>query len=386
MADPELDDADLFGSDDETAAAPPAPPAAPEGAPTAARGPEDGAGDEDDVSEKDLFGSEDDGEELDEAELFGSGDEGEAARPAGDDAGEPAAATPLPPPSEISEMDERDIFGDVSDEDDEPEKEEDCVILMRPAPPPDRAFVSLRLPNVLSVEKTSYRGPDSIPQSQLEGYKEFKNTRGQNVVKLLNPENCLRWRFKKAPDGGLETDDIGRPKYESNTRIVEWEDGSRTLFVGTESFSVDEVDERNALFEENNKDVYVCHGIVRKRLVVTPRNMASDSHEMLKRSQYRKYEPVRRSLLMTVEEQDQARQLLDLEKEDRKRREAQSRKMAAQDAALPGMSVGFLEDDDTAEGPSIADLKRQYGMPGARPAKRAKSEGSPASGPASSPR
>eukprot|EP00931_Biecheleriopsis_adriatica_P071860 TRINITY_DN4580_c0_g1_i1.p1 TRINITY_DN4580_c0_g1~~TRINITY_DN4580_c0_g1_i1.p1 ORF type:complete len:474 (-),score=106.70 TRINITY_DN4580_c0_g1_i1:58-1398(-) len=382
------EEADLFGSDDDAAAPIAAAPA--ETGDTAAAaapakvGDQDAMGDEDDLSEKDLFGSEDDGEDLNEAELFGSEEEEAADDKAKPTEGEPAAGTPLPAPSEISEMDERDVFGDVSD--DEPEKEEDLTILRRPAPPADRVFMTMRLPNVLGVEKTSFRGPDSIPQSQLEGYREYKNTQGKNVVKLLNPENCMRWRFKKGPDGGIMTDDIGRPRYESNARIVEWEDGSQTLFVGAESFNVTSVEDRVAIFEENSKDAYVCHGTVNKRLVATPREMNSASHESLKRAQYRKYEPVRRSLLMTEADTEEAKQLEAMEREEKKRRE-KAQQRAVQDSSLPGMSVGFLEDDDTAQGPSLADIKRQHRGPDGRPAKRPKGEtgSSPASGPSSGP-
>eukprot|EP00930_Biecheleria_cincta_P085928 TRINITY_DN75292_c0_g1_i1.p1 TRINITY_DN75292_c0_g1~~TRINITY_DN75292_c0_g1_i1.p1 ORF type:complete len:439 (-),score=97.01 TRINITY_DN75292_c0_g1_i1:131-1447(-) len=341
---------------------------------------------EDEISEEELFGSEAESE-PDEAELFGSeGEDGDdKAKPA--EEGLPAPGTAVP--SEISEMDERDIFGDVSD--DEPEKEEDVCITRRPAPPTNREFVTLRLPNVLAVDLTSFRGKESIPQSMLEGYKEFNDTRLRPVLKLLAPENCVRWRFKKGADGEILTDETGRPQYQSNSRIVEWEDGSRTMYVGAESYDITDYPDKNlGVFEENSKDMYVCHGLVTKRFVATPRSMVSKTHDMLKSAQYRKYEPVRRSLLMTGDDRDESQRALEegLRVEAEKQKERQ--KKASEDAGLPGMSVGFLEDDDAAIGPSLQDLKRQSrGGAGARPAKRAKSDkdskSSPASGPSSAP-
>jgi len=376
----DLDDeeGDLFGSDDE-GTAPPAAPAAPAAAAPGASAGNDaevdekdlfGSGEEDDVSEKDLFGSEEEGDELDERELFGSDTEGSRKDKA--EKGLPSSGTPLAAPSEISEMDERDIFGEVPEDEEEPEKVEDVILLRRPGPPTDRVMKSMRLPNVLSVDTKPYK-EETVPQSLLEGYKEFKNTRGQNVVKLLNPENCVRWRFKKGPDGQILTDDDGRPQYESNSRLVEWEDGSRTLFVGGEAFNISEIGDRTFLYEENSKDVYVCHGSLKKKLVATPRSLNSSTHEMLKRSQYRKYEPVRRSLLMAIDEGVSAeRQLQDIANEDKKRKE----KKKATDMSSGGMATmsgAFLEDEeDGGEGPSVAGLKKQFKQAGAQPVKRLK--------------
>merc|ERR1712217_479521 len=96
-------------------------------------------------------------------------------------------------------------------------------------------------------------------------------------------------------------DEDGRPQYESNARIVEWEDGSRHFFIGNECFSMSEIEDKTIIFEENSQDIQVCHGKVSGRLVVTPRSLQSSSHDALKKAQFRKYQPVRRSLLLTPE-------------------------------------------------------------------------------------
>ena len=153
---------------------------------------------------------------------------------------------------------------------------------------------------------------------------------------------------KKGSDGQNQMDDDGRPQYESNARIVEWEDGTRTLYVGHESFNVSEIEEQVVLFEENSKDIHVCHGNVRKRLVATPRNLQSASHESLKKSQFRKYQPQRRSLLLSVDESTQSKELY----EQKQRRIVE-----------PGpsqMTAAFLEEDqpEAALGPSVLDIKK----------------------------
>ncbi|CAE7194822.1 leo1 [Symbiodinium natans] len=255
----------------------------------------DGEAEGPDPDEKDLFGDDDEGEDL---ELFGSEEEQEEAEPQ-EPSGRPAPAVGEgQPPSVVSELDEKDIFGDFSD--DEPEKELSIDVNERMMPSADKALISMRLPNMLSFDEEQYLGLESITDTLMEGYKEFKNTRGQNVVSLQSPENCVRWRLEQDAYGNDVLDSAGRPVHESNCRLVQWEDGTWTLYVGSEPFNITEVKERIPIFEVNSQDVYVCHGAVSNKFIATPTSMKSESHDMLKKSQYRKHEPVRRSLLMTA--------------------------------------------------------------------------------------
>jgi RNA polymerase-associated protein LEO1 len=307
---------------------------------------------ENELDEKALFGSEEEGgAEIDERELFGSEDEDGAKA----DKGQPGT----PAKSDMSEMDERDIFGDVSDE--EVEKAEDIILRRRPAPSEDRTFVSMRLPNVLSVDKTAFN-PDFIPAAMMEGYKAFQNTLNKKATRLLNPENCIRWRFKKGQDGHNLTDEDGRPQYESNARFVEWEDGSKTLFVGKEAFNILDIDTNVYLFEENSQDVHVCHGYVKKRFVPTPTTLSSATHASLKKSQFKTFEPNRRSILMSQEEQDANRALqeLQMEHKQRQRRDEQRQKRNLE-AGADQMTAAFLEDDQPlGVGPSLMDIKQAH--------------------------
>lgn len=314
----------------------------------------DGADDvEDEPDVEGLFGSSDEeGEEPmpDEAELFGGSDE--------DD--EDGAADTVPDSrSEISDMDERDIFGDVSDDD--PEKELTIELESRQRPPADQELVTMRLPNIISFEEAEYSGFDSITDEMMEGYKEYKNTRGNSALKLMNPENCVRWRYEEDDVGNRTLDDGGKEVCESNTRLVEWEDGSWSLFVGGEAFQIQQMSDRTPIFEEN-KDVFVCHGSITQKFQAMPKSMDSASHEMLKKSQYRKYEPVRRSLLMTEADTMDAKQALEIQANERK---ARAKKRPAVEGGP--MTAGFLEDDASVHGPSVADIKKQYRS---RPAKR----------------
>lgn len=327
----------------------PPPPPEEEEEPEELFGGDDAEAEEPDVEA--LFGSSE--EEPGEAELFGASDEEAPSGP---------AARAASARSEVSAMDERDIFGDVSD-DDEPEKELTVDLEERLMPQRDQELVTMRLANIMSFEETEYNGIDSITDEMQEGYKEYKNIRGNNVLKLVNPENCVRWRFEEDEYGNRVLDAGGKHVYESNTRLVEWEDGSWSLYVGKEPFSLEQIDDRTPIFEENSKDVYVCHGNIKRKFIAKPKSMDSTSHEMLKKSQYRKYEPVRRSLLMTESDTTDAKQALEIQLQDKKKK-----KRPAIEAGH-AITAGFLEDDASVDGPSVADIKKQY-----RPAKRPKNE------------
>merc|ERR1712203_444980 len=239
--------------------------------------------------------------------------------------------------------------------------EREVDVRRRPAPNDDRTFKSLRLPNVLSVEKTPFDATN-IQQSLLEGYKEYNSTQDKQVVKLLNPENTVRWRFRKNAEGRNLMDEDGRPQYESNARLVEWEDGSMHFYIGAECFNVSEIEDKAHIFEENSQDIHVCHGKVAGRLVVTPRSLQSMTHAELKRTQFRKANPVRRSLLLQPDSDNAEQQFYQLEMEHKKRSEKQQQLKRSAETGQD-LTAAFLEDDEPGKdeaGPSVLDVKRQF--------------------------
>lgn len=316
-------------------------------------------GDDGDLDEKALFGSDEEGGDIDEKELFGSDDEaGTGTASALHHVPSALSSTagprePIPPTPEPSEMDPVEIFG-PSFSDEEPEHTEEVTLSRRPQPEEDRIFMTLKLSNILSVEKQAFNGKN-FTHSVRNGYTEQVDTTGKATVKLLSPDNCIRWRFKKGPEGNILTDEDGRPQYEANSRIVEWEDGSRTLFIGKNMFNVSEIKDDVVLFEENSADVHVCHGTVNSRLTVTPRSLVSDTHEMVKHAQYNKNVPLRRTVAISQEEQEQAQQIFELQNEQRKRQSINKRAIEGEG---DGLTAAFLEGDDGGHG-SIRDLKRK---------------------------
>jgi len=284
--------------------------------------------------------------------------------PAGAAPEEASADIPIPPSRdatpEPSEMDEEDIFGrDLSDDDaDEKRDLEEVVLRKRPMPSSGRSFASLKIPNILSVEKKPFN-PLKFSEDVRNGFKEGLNVSSKKTFQLMNPDNVIRWRFKKNEEGRILTSDDGRPQYESNARVVEWENGDKTLYIGSEAFRLDSMPDNVFLFEENTPEVNVCHGMIHERLVATPKSLESQTHENTRRAQYNKFEPTSRSLLINTDDQVYLQQQKALEREHQVQQEKRDRKMLKA-GADSRMNAAFLESDDddlAGVGPSVKKPK-----------------------------
>ena len=141
---------------------------------------------------------------------------------------------------------------------------------------------------IIAIEKQPFN-PLRYTEDVRTGYKSSKSTKDRQMMKLLAPENVIRWRFRKNEDGQILQDDNGRPQYESNSRIVEWEDGSRFLHVGREVYQLRSMTDTVFLFEENSEELNVCHGFVNGRLNAIPRSLDSKTHESVKMAQFTKF-------------------------------------------------------------------------------------------------
>jgi hypothetical protein len=71
----------------------------------------------------------------------------------------------------------------------------------------------------------------------------------------------------------------GSGAIESNTRLVEWEDGSWTLIVGSEHFRIIERSEDVSLFDKQAGDYHVSVGSVGKQFNVIPGSLDSRTHQ-----------------------------------------------------------------------------------------------------------
>jgi len=82
----------------------------------------------------------------------------------------------------------------------------------------------------------------------------------------------LLWR--ETPEG----------KIESNARFVEWEDGSWTMEVGSESFKIMERDEEVSIYTKNDAgDAMLLDGVLKKQMIITPSSLDSNAHRIVTR-------------------------------------------------------------------------------------------------------
>ena len=97
-----------------------------------------------------------------------------------------------------------------------------------------------------------------LPSSALSiGFDGFGSKKSANLIQCRTTE-----------DGTLE----------SNTRLIEWEDGSWSMVVGSEHFRVIERPEDVALFDCQPSGYYVSMGSIKKQFNVIPATLDSRTH------------------------------------------------------------------------------------------------------------
>jgi RNA polymerase-associated protein LEO1 len=255
-----------------------------------------------------------------------------------------------------------------------------------------------KLPNILGVQPEAFHPDTYSAAAEEEDY-------GQAAY------NLIRWRYQTDSIGHVrrtsnESDDVDQQKLirESNTRLVEWEDGSFTLHVGTEVFNIDMADSstpqgfaglngylylsQSATFqdsaaavtdEEGNETVpevsagtvLECMGPMASRMVVRPSSLQSEAHKSLTVGIRQKtIKKARIAEFVTQEDPEKLKQERikvkdDLEKAAfRKNRGASysgsnSSSYNRSSPGRPRMSREYLEDDRDFDTTNIKAMKRR---------------------------
>ncbi|KAF0690828.1 Aste57867_17816 [Aphanomyces stellatus] len=133
-----------------------------------------------------------------------------------------------------------------------------------------------RPPNVLRFV------PDAYTAESIK--KEKAETGDEGIYR-----NYVRWRYKLDDEGRITVDPkTGLPNRESNARIVKWDDGSYTMFVGDEVLTLTQQKVANSFVfvneQSTDETVLECHGRVTQKLTIRPVSTASSSHQSLKMS------------------------------------------------------------------------------------------------------
>jgi len=262
------------------------------------------------------------------------------------------------------EDEERDLFGELSDEEEEGKDEvEEHNVRKRLLPDGDVHL--FKIPNTLSIEKEAY-DPASVKPGVV--FKEKKNVHDRVGVRLCGPENTVRWRFKMDEHGKKERDENNEAVLESNTQFVEWEDGTTMLQIGNEYYDVLEREEnRSHLFVEEDNDLFVFHKPITKHLHAVPAGRDTATHSRLLSAQVGKIRTHRELRTLSVSQAKALTEAQDAEAEAARVRELKERSMIGgmnKKALL--MDASYLECDDAknADGPSLKQLKKRPELTG----------------------
>lgn len=246
------------------------------------------------------------------------------------------------------EDEERDLFGELSEDEIEHEEAEEHSVRKRLLP--DGEVFVFKMPNTLALEMDPYC-PENL-QTNL-GFKQRMNEYDRPVVELCGPENTIRWRFKEE-NGEKVLDENGDAVFESNAQFVEWEDGSIMLQVGDEYFECGNREEtRSHLYVEEDNDLFVFHKKITRQMQVVPSGFESKTHERLLNSQINKVRSNRTVKPLSV---SQGKKNREAEMEAENSRVAQEKGKIGK--KRPVMDADYLEGEDDADGPSLKCIKK----------------------------
>mmetsp|Transcript_499 Transcript_499/g.1043 ORF Transcript_499/g.1043 Transcript_499/m.1043 type:complete len:574 (-) Transcript_499:438-2159(-) len=261
--------------------------------------------------------------------------------------------------------DEEDLFGALSDAD-EDVMAEAVKIRKREKLKGGDKIALFNIPNILNWDALPFNADEEL--SVLEHmWHEKQDQSGNAIIQLKNPENSIRWRFQKDEHGGIVLDKHDMPKHESNTKIVEFENGDKFLVIGKEYFELTEKQnkiQREHIFSEQGPGTLVHHQAVMRTMGAVPLSIDSNTHSKLMSAQIRKVMPDRKIVPVTTQQVAEKMKLYALDQEqEKKTRKALGDKQSSQKKRTNVLDADFLEaeaDDDGGanNGVSLKRLKK----------------------------
>lgn len=307
------------------------------------------AGVDDEEELGDLFG-EDEDEEMEGNDNGENGDNLDDVD-AGVDAAEEAAEEGAEESSE-----------EVPFQEAEPLLELDAVLARHPRPHGTATGLSFPLPRFLSVNAEPFNPMEFEGQIGDLG-KDASNESLKSSLQFRKMElvNTLRWRYAKGPSGSLHK--------QSNAHVVEWEDGSRSLKVGSEYFDLKvKPNADDILGVENELGAGALMGVMPldQSVQVVPPSTKSQAHKLLAmtiKSGMRQKRAKKINTIVTNEDPEaKAREVERAQREVEKarRRQAQREEMEEAEQERHRAPVSYEqaaddEDDDDYEGNGDAD-------------------------------
>ncbi|CAD7944660.1 unnamed protein product [Amoebophrya sp. A25] len=257
--------------------------------------------------------------------------------------------------------DEEDLFGAISEDDADVTAE--AISLARAEFENKREVKEnclFKIPNVISWEAKAFDPSAPITQPLAHMWAEKEDVSGRTVIKLKNPENTFRWRFKKDEEGKKILDANEFPVYESNGKFVEFENGDKFLVIGKEYFPIMESEHkvgREHLFSEISPNVFAHHKPIFKTATCIPNSISSTTHEMLMKAQIKKVQPNASIKQVTAKQVAERQQRYELDQEAERKQRKAVKDMQSQKRKQQVLTADFLEDDNY--GVSLKKVKNE---------------------------
>lgn len=216
----------------------------------------------------------------------------------------------------------------------------------------------VKLPNFLSIGTHEY---DPATYEDEIDEDEAVDNEGRARLKL-RVENTIRWR--------KVIDNDGEEQVQSNARVVEWSDGSMSLYLGSEIFDINEksIGECSHLFTRQGlREGLLGQAIFNTKLSIRPNSTESFTHRKLTLSLADRSQKTQKIRMLNNPGQDPEVRLSELSKrEDDKmkatlRRETKQRRIQER-SQTRGPNAAYLEpdyDDEDEDGAiSLSAIKR----------------------------
>ncbi|TDH70057.1 hypothetical protein CCR75_000853 [Bremia lactucae] len=246
-----------------------------------------------------------------------------------------------------------------------------------PKAPSTTTYFITKMPNILRLVPEPYTN-DSIRA-------EMDNPSDEMLYR-----NYVRWRYKRDTVSGRvvvhETTKV--PLRESNTKLVQWEDGTFTMFVGKEALTlsrqklsnsflfVNEMASDSPEFQDTHdvvigqESVLECHARVKEKFTIRPMTTASKSHKSLTMSMRAKHNKSVQKMKEYISELDGEREQEQRVKITDEKLRLQNRKKARQGYEFDRerssrMDAQFLEEGFDAmeydDEEHVGAIKEQFG-------------------------
>lgn len=281
------------------------------------------------------------------------------------------------PDADSPEVETREQREEAEEEDDGDGDDDDDGLASSPAPaspPPVRhecempsstsKFTSgsklyfVKLPNFASIDNREY--DPLFYEDEIDEDEQLDNE-GRARMKL-KVENTIRWRKVKDEDGNEVP--------QSNARVVEWSDGTKSLYLGSEIFDLNEkpMPECSHLYiRQGLRQGLQGQAIFTSKLSIRPNSTESFTHRKLTLSLADRSQKTQKIRMLNNPGQDPEARLSDLSKrEDDKmkatlRRETKQRR-AQEKSQTRGPNASYLEpdyDEEDEDGAiSLSAIKR----------------------------